>query len=99
MKLFINGENVVQTKARKNICCFHADITYQSTKIPKTSTIKIEIWDHNSGFFRKADDLILETEGSIESFMETPIRPVAASVFNRRQNLVETVSFWQDELE
>lgn len=59
--------------------------------------IKIELWDDDSGFFANPDDLILETEGNVESFMKTPIRDGA--VFNSHQNLIETTSFWQDELE
>lgn len=97
VKLFINGEKVIQTQARDDICCFDANVTYQSTKISKTSTIKIELWDDDSGFFGNPDDLILESAGSVEAFVKTPIRDGA--VIDSHQNLIETTSFWQDEME
>lgn len=96
VKLFINDEKVLETTAQENICCFNVNATYQSIKIPKKLTIKIEVWDDDSGFFGSADDLIQSTEGSIDSFMKTTLRDGA--VFSTQQNLIETISFWQDEL-
>lgn len=97
VKLEINDEKVIETKPQENICCFDVNATYQTIKIPKTSTIKIEVWDDDSGFFGSADDLVQSAEGSIDSFIKTPIRDGA--VFSTQQNLIETISFWQDELE
>lgn len=97
LKLFINGEKVIQTDAIQNIGYFDANTMYQSIKIPKSSTIKIEVWDDDSGFFGTADDLILRTEGTIDSFMKSSIR--YGAVFSTRRNSIETISFWQDEFE
>lgn len=97
MKLFINNEKVVETKPQENICCLDANVTYQSIKIPKRSTIKIEVWDDDSGFFATADDLVQRSEGNIDYFIKTSIHDGA--VFSTNQNLIETIAFWQDELE
>lgn len=97
MKLFINNETVIETKPRENECCLDANVTYQSIKIPKKSTVKIEIWDDDSGFFGSSDDLVQSTEGSIDSFMKTPIR--TGATFSTNQNLIETIVFWQDEFQ
>lgn len=93
VKLFINNEKVNQTKVWENTCCFNANAWYQSIKIPKKSTLKIEIWDDDSGFFGTADDLILQTQGSIDSFLKTSIH------LSARKNVMETITFWQDEFE
>lgn len=95
VKFFIDGEKVMQTDAKQNTCCYDANAMYQSIKIPKKSAIKIEVWDDDSGFFGTADDLIMQTQGTIESFMKTSIR--VGSVFDARRNSIETISFWQDE--
>lgn len=97
VKLFINDEKVIQTDAQQNICCFNVNATYQSIKIPKASTIKIEVWDDDSGFFGTDDDLVLRTEGDVNSFMNAPIRDGA--VFSTHRNSIETISIWQDEWE
>lgn len=96
VKLFINNEKVIQTKPIENLCCLDANVTYQSIKIPKKSSLKIEVWDDDSGFFGSADDLVQSSEGSIDSFIKTPIR--SGAVFATHQNLIETIVFWQDEL-
>lgn len=59
--LFIDGRNVTKTKARANLCCFDADVTYQSDKIRNTSIIKIQVWDKDSARLGNSDDLIFET--------------------------------------
>lgn len=97
MKLFINNEKVVQTRPQENICCLDANVSYRSIKIPKKSIIKIEVWDDDSGFFGSADDLVQRSEGSIDHFIKTSIH--GGAEFSAEQNLIETIAFWQDELE
>lgn len=93
--MFINNEKVIETAPQENECCLDTNVTYQSIKIPKKSTIKIEVWDDDSGFFGSADDLVQSTEGNIDSFLKTPIR--VGAMFSTDQNLIETIAFWQDE--
>lgn len=96
--LFINNDQVNATKPRASTCCFDAEYTYYSSKIPKTSTIKVQLWDSDEKRLLNNDDLILEAEGTIESFMKSSIRPDGASRIDEKTNLLETTTIWQDEL-
>lgn len=69
--------------------------TFTSVKIPKNSSIRLEIWDAKSGFFEKKDELILRSEGDIDSFLNEPIRKGVYVLGDL--NRIETMSFWIDE--
>lgn len=79
---------------------FDVDYHYVSELMPKDSTIKIEIWDDDSGFFGSEADLILRTMGDIDSFVKNPFR--GGTVTNNKpsgQNSINTFVFWVDEYE
>lgn len=94
IKLFVNGTKEEETKIQDGINLFNANVIYLSKKIPKTTTIKIQVWDSDS-FLYGGDDLIQETEGTIDSFLQQPIRYGAQK--DGEQNAIETSVFWQDE--
>lgn len=99
IKLFLNGKNVLQTLSTEDRCCFNPNVIYTSDKISKSSRIKIELWDDDSGFLGSADDLILRTEGNIDSFLRNGVREgaVVRDLFVSYTNSIVTISFWKDE--
>lgn len=96
IKLFVNGEKVLQSTPRKKVFFFDADIMYTTPRIRKNSTIAVEIWDAGT-WSAETDALIQRTEGNIESFLSQPLREGVES--NGRRNSIEAVSFWQDKFE
>ena len=99
IRLYVNDELVLQTPKKNNVYVYDADTTFTTAKIPKTSTIKIEIVRSKSkknGNSSK-DKLILSSMGEIRSFLEHPLRTGAK--INGGTNRIETISFWQDEYE
>lgn len=96
VKLFVNGAEKLRTPTAQHKYVFNADVTFTTSKIPKNSTIMIQIWDASAAFWEK-DALILNTEGDIDSFLNEPLREGVIIKDNR--NAIETVPFWQDEYE
>lgn len=89
ISLFIDDEDVLKSPKEINKIFYDANITFTSARISKTSTIRIEVRDGSSG------ELILSTEGDIESFLSKPLRegePVC-----KHANSIETISFWRDD--
>lgn len=96
IKLFVNNELVLKTPKLVNKFSFDAKITFTTAKVPKNSTIKIEIWHAKSRFW-DSDALILDSEGNIESFLNEPLRK--GNHYYENDNWIETMSFWRDEIE
>lgn len=94
IKVFINRELVYQSEMLSDTARFNADYTYKSKKIPKSTIIRVEVWDYDS-FLNGDDDLIQQTEGNIESFLAKPVRD--GNGYYEDRNFIETVTFWQDE--
>lgn len=96
IKLFINDELVKQSPKRSYKALHDADITYETAKIAKNSTIKLEIW--NGGSFWTRERMIFTTDGDIDSFLKQPIRIGIGEVQTLDNvNSIETMSFWLDE--
>lgn len=96
VKLYIDGVQVLQTEAQENACCYNVDTKFVSKKVAKTSKIRIEVWDDDSGaFFSSPDDLILQAEGDVDSFRDEPIRH--GSTFMGYTSSIEISLSWQDE--
>lgn len=92
ISLFINDENVLKSPKEMNKISYDANITFTTGRILKTSTIRIEVKDASSG------DLILETEGDVESFLKKPVRESETGCKHTYNvNSIETVSFWRDD--
>lgn len=89
----------MKTNMEKSKVWYDVDKTFTTTRILKNSTISIEIWSTKSDKieFAKGDDLILRTEGDVDSFLKHPLR--IGTHFDDGDNQIETMSFWQDEYE
>lgn len=96
IELYVNDELVLKTEKQVNKFSFDPKVTFTTAKIPKNSTVRIEIWHAKSAFWDR-DSLILTTDGDIDSFLKQPLREVDHQLKN--DNFVETVSFWRDEYE
>lgn len=111
-KIYIDGDYKNKTSPRADTPLF--DFNYEYTTpgpIRKDSKIKIEIWDDDDagewleaikGVFTSngKQDLILETEGTIQSFIEQPQRrsgPRVIQKFNAMNhfNTLNTYIFWE----
>lgn len=97
VKFFVNDQLIYKSSSRADTPSFDVDYHYTSDRIPKTSTIRIEIWDDDSGFFGSESDLVLRTEGDVISFVNNPFRGGATSPSG--QNSINTFVFWEDEYE
>lgn len=98
IKLFVNDELVKESPKRTDKTLHDVDITYETAKIPKNSTIKLEIWDANGSAFWSSEKLLFSTDGDIDSFLNEPVRKGAIEVHNLDDvNSIETMSFWLDE--
>lgn len=96
IKLFINDINIEETEARNNVDTFNANINLRLlVEIPKNVTLKIQVWDKDINLIEK-DDLIQEEVGSIESFLQQPIRYGAKN--SAEQNFIETFIIWKEHL-
>lgn len=71
-------------------------LTYQSGKIPKSSTIRLQIWSSDHKFWIN-DELIFQSKGDIESFLTQPFRTNDRT--SSDTNTIGTVSLWRDEYE
>lgn len=94
IRLIVNGEEVLKTEIEKGKFHYDVDKTFTTEKIPRKSTIKIEVWRSKS-MASHQEKIILSTEGDVDSFLKQPIRTGAH--FDRGDNRIETMSFWQDE--
>lgn len=94
--LFVNDEQVMKTETVKSRESYDVNKIFTTAKIPKTATIKIEVW-HSKTDDANKDKLILSTEGNVESFLQRPLR--TGTEFEKGVNQIETMSFWQDERE
>lgn len=97
VKLLINDKEVYKTRAKLNRHVFDDNVRFVSEIIPKSSKIKIEVWDDDSQEFLywSEDDLIQREEGDIESFIKAPIRYGAHN--SDLRNSLEVAVFWRDE--
>lgn len=95
VQLFIDGEMLFDTPVRLDNCCYNVDMTYTSNKISKRSWIKIEVRDADYG----SPDLVLRTEGDVDSFLRRGHRSVELKYNKLKSNFIQTISFWQDEYE
>lgn len=96
LKLFVNGEQAMETQIETDRIVTIDDITHQTGKIPKTSIIKLEIWSNDHMFWTN-DKLLFQSEGDVESFLTQPFRTDNQTL--PESNTVDTVSFWRDEYE
>lgn len=92
VEVFINDELVHESEPLEDTNVFNLD----SNLISKSTKIRIEVWDQDSGF-RGDDDSIQTTEGDIESIMKEPVEE--QQWIQGYQNFIETAKFWQDEYE
>ena len=95
IKLFINDKEIWKSSTIKDQTIYDANITITSSKIPKHSMVKIEVWNANSRVFG-SDALIQSTDGEIDSFLDQPLRN--GKRFENGINSIETILFWQDEM-
>lgn len=101
LKFFVNDNLIYKSETRANTLTFDVNYHYTSELIPKTSTIKIEIWDDDSGFLGSESDLVLRTVGDISSFVQNPFRggTTVTKTSPSGQNSINTLVFWEDEYE
>lgn len=89
--MFINGEEVCKTLAKDATNWFDPDVLYTSEKIPKDSTIKVEVNDSNG------DELIASVEENLNGLLGFAYR-----AFNTEDgepiSQIQIVSYWQDEM-
>lgn len=90
VKVFINGEPTKITQYREDTCCYDVGETYISKNISKSSVVKIEVWDSDTG----EDDLVLTTNGTIDSFLQNGFRNLR---FHFSENYIATAAFWEDD--
>lgn len=95
IKLFVNGDLMLRTKKVDGFS-FDANLSFTTVKIPKNSTIKIEIWDANLGFL-DFNTRIFSKEGTVDSFLNGQI--LQSDSFGEKDNSIEMISFWRDETE
>lgn len=88
IKILVDDEDVFQTGEDNH----DENTIYVSKRISKTTPIKIEIFNDDSGF---EDSLIQRIEGDAESFLNEPIQKGAEVGW--RQNFIVTSSIWEDE--
>lgn len=89
----------MKTPTEKNKYSYVVDKTYTSGRIPKTATIKIEVWNSKTEKLSasRREKLIQRSEGDIDSYLDHPLR-IGAQI-EGSANRIETMSFWQDEYE
>lgn len=94
VKVFVNETEILKTDFENNKNFVRVNRGFQSKDvskgpISKSTKIKIQIWDDNFS----SDDLLQETDGDIDSYLNEPLRK------GFRSNKIETSSIWIDELE
>lgn len=92
--LYINNEQVMKTAKKTQTFFYDVNSIFTSAKIPKTSIVKLEIWDASSRFWGR-DALILSTVGNIDSFLNEPLRK--GVYISGDVNSIETMSFWLND--
>lgn len=103
VELFIDGESQLRTSTRDDTCCYDdLNVHFTSKKISKSATIKIEVWDDDNTFAGDLPpELILRTEGNVDSFLNKGYRGVNGTAKYKGAvnlgNSIDTISFWQDE--
>lgn len=101
VKFFVNDQLIYKSSSRQDTISYDVNYHYTSELIPKTSTIRIDIWDDDSGFLGSEADLVLRTVGDVTSFVENPFR--GGTTCTKRspsgQNSINTIVFWEDEYE
>lgn len=99
-KIKVNGAEIMNTRGTANTQSeFEANIMWESKRIPKNSSIEVQVWDKDERIFSGNDDLLLETNGDIDSYLKNPIRKGAEfKDYNNYANFIETAAFWIDEL-
>lgn len=93
VKLYVNDEVVKESPKRNDKIIHDVDFAFETAKISKNSTIKLEIW-HTSGFW-SGMKLAFSTNGNVDSFLSRPYRENGHNSSN--VNLIETMSFWKHE--
>lgn len=93
IKLYVNDKLAKESPTRKDKTLQDADISFETAKISKNSTIKLEIWDAGSFWFGKKS--ICCTGGDIDSFLNHPIR--SNSKNSSKTISAEVMPFWRDE--
>lgn len=96
VRLFINDKEVLKTVKKKNRDNYNPYVTFTTERIAKNATVRIEVWDISYAFW-ESDAIIQKTEGNVESFLNKPIR-YGAQCHENKQNSLETMSFWRDEM-
>lgn len=100
----IGEDEVLRTIPREDSQIFNVGRTITSDKIQKNSTIiKIEVWDFDGT--DKKPELILMTNGTVDSFLHEAIRCTEGGKANGfgkklkevRPNCLEVDVLWQDE--
>lgn len=101
VKLFINDELIYRSPKKEDSLMYDIKYQYISKLIPKTSIIRIDVWDSDSGLFGSEDDLILRTQGDVNSFLQNPFRTgtTTKNASPNGQNSINTFVFWKDEIE
>lgn len=70
VKIFVNNEEKHRTQTFWDTKYRVYDLgTFQSYRIDKTSSIRFEVYDEDTGFLRGADDLIMSWDTTIESLL------------------------------
>lgn len=89
----------MKTPTEKDKFSYIVDKTITTGKIPRTSTIKIEVWNSKTEKLTASTrkKLIQRSEDDIDSYLKHPLR-IGAQI-EGSANRIETMSFWQDEYE
>lgn len=88
----------MQSPIKHDKSSHHSDIIFETAKISKNSTIKLQIWDAGCGLFTKTE-FLFSTKGNIDSFLNQPFRENQRKFIGKfaRVEAIETMSFWLDE--
>lgn len=98
VKLYVNETLVMRSQIRNQKNLPHADVSFETAKISKNSTITLHIWDAGCGLWSKKE-FVFRTYGTIDSFLSEPIRE-NKRIFDwklTKIEAIETMSFWLDE--
>lgn len=93
LKIFVNNKLKFESIKLRKKFLYDPKLTFTTARIWRNSTIKVELWDARRGFW-DYDALIFQTDGDIDSFLHEPHRQ-SDNIYNK--NVIEAISFWQDE--
>lgn len=102
VKVIINGQEVHKTHVKQNSGVYNVGLFFTSgpEKINRSSIIKFEVWDHDEW---SDHDLIMRQEGTIDSFIDFPIRRSTSGHYYNQYtesdlppNYLEVDVIWQD---